>query len=460
MAVDLWMVFREHIRPTLRLAIPIAASQVSDMLTLLVDNIMVGKLGTVPLAATTFASSISVVVMLFAIGFTVAITPLAGAAFGRRDMAEVARHVKAGAIVSLTVAVILVAGLLCLAPYLSIFGAPPDVALVARPFYFWLVLSFLPRVIFGIFKQTAEAMSNTRVALIVAVLANVLNLAFNWMFIYGNLGMPQMGVEGSGFATFLARSLMAVFIWLIFIRSPFFLRLRSALRTSSLDGARLRESLRRAFFTGLPIAGQIILEVMAFAAGAVMMGWLGAVPLAAHQIAIGLASLTFMVALGLSSAATIRISQLHGKGDREGVKAAGYAAMVLVLVYNVITATLFLTLRHELPYVYVNDPAVIALAAQLLIYAGLFQIFDGMQTVGLGILRGVNDVRIPTIIATIAYGLVALPVSYICAFPLGFGAPGVWIGYLVGLAVAAGLYGRRALRGPRTTQENACGLQH
>lgn len=437
------MLLREHIRPTLRLALPVAASQVSDMLTLLVDNIMVGKLGTVPLAATTFASSISIVVMLFAIGFTVAITPLAGAAYGRRDMAEVARHVKAGAIVSLSVAILLVAALLFLTPHLSLFGAPADVALVARPFYVWLVLSFLPRVVFGIFKQTAEAMSNTRVALIVAVAANILNLGFNWLFIYGNLGMPRMGVEGSGFATFLARALMAIIIWLIFLRSPFFVRLRSALRTSSLDGARLREALRSAFFTGLPIAGQIILEVMAFAAGAVMMGWLGAVPLAAHQIAIGLASLTFMVALGLSSAATIRISQLHGKGDREGVKAAGYAAMVLVLGYNVITATLFLTLRHQLPYLYVSDPEVIALAAQLLIFAGLFQIFDGMQTVVLGVLRGVNDVRVPTIIASIAYGLVALPVSYICAFPLGLGAPGIWIGYLAGLGVAAGLYMKR-----------------
>lgn len=437
------MLLREHIRPTLRLALPVAASQVSDMLTLLVDNIMVGKLGTVPLAATTFASSISIVVMLFAIGFTVAITPLAGAAYGRRDMAEVARHVKAGAIVSLSVAILLVAALLFLTPHLSLFGAPADVAFVARPFYVWLVLSFLPRVVFGIFKQTAEAMSNTRVALIVAVAANVLNLGFNWLFIYGNLGMPRMGVEGSGFATFLARALMAIIIWLIFLRSPFFVRLRSALRTSSLDGARLREALRSAFFTGLPIAGQIILEVMAFAAGAVMMGWLGAVPLAAHQIAIGLASLTFMVALGISSAATIRISQLHGRGDREGVKAAGYAAMVLVLGYNVITATLFLTLRHQLPYLYVSDPEVIALAAQLLIFAGLFQIFDGMQTVVLGVLRGVNDVRVPTIIATVAYGLVALPVSYICAFPLGLGAPGIWIGYLGGLGVAAGLYMKR-----------------
>jgi len=437
------MLLREHLRPTLRLAIPVAASQVSDMLTLLVDNIMVGKLGTVPLAATTFATSISIVVMLFAIGFTVAITPLAGAAFGRRDMAEVARHVKAGAIVSLSIAVVLVAALLCLTPHLTMFGAPPDVAFVARPFYFWLVLSFLPRVVYGVFKQTAEAMSNTRVALIVAVLANVLNLVFNWMFIYGNLGMPAMGVEGSGFATFLARSMMAVLIWVIFVRSPFFVRLRSALRTSSLDGARLREALRSAFFTGLPIAGQIILEVMAFAAGAVMMGWLGAVPLAAHQIAIGLASITFMVALGLSSAATIRISQLVGKQDHQGIKVAGYAALLLVIVYNVITATLFLSLRHVLPYIYVNDPAVIALAAQLLIFAGLFQIFDGLQTVGLGILRGMNDVRVPTIIATIAYGLVALPISYIFAFPLGLGPQGIWIGYLVGLGVAAALYVRR-----------------
>lgn len=447
MAVALCMSVREHLRPTLRLALPVAASQVSDMLMLLVDNVMVGGLGTVALASTTFATNISIVAMLFAIGFTVAITPLAGAAVGRRDMAEVARHVKAGSVVSLGVAIVLVTCLLMATPFLSHFGVPSDVATTARPFYIWLVLSFLPRVVYGIFKQTAEALSNTRVAMIVAVSSNVLNLLFNWMFIYGNLGMPAMGVGGSGFATFLSRLLMAVVIWMIFRRSAFFAPVRQALADSAHQTLRaLRPSLVAAFRTGLPIAGQIILEVSAFAMGALMMGWLGAIPLAAHQVAIGLASLTFMVALGLSSAATIRVSQFHGKGDREGVKAAGYAAMLLVLGYNVITATFFLTLRAWLPMIYVREAEVIALASHLLIYAGLFQVFDGMQTVGLGILRGMNDVRIPTMIAWIAYGVVALPLSYICAFPAGLGPVGIWIGFLVGLAVAAGLYARRVMR--------------
>lgn len=426
-----------QLRPLVRLAMPVAISQVSDMVTVAADTIMVGRMGTLPLAAVTLGNSITIIGLLFAEGFTIAITPMAGASYARRDMADMARQVRSGSIVSGGMAILITAVLLVLSVFLDRFGAPPDVVELARPFYIWIALSILPRIAFGVFKQTAEAMSNTRVALIVSIVSNIANVAMNWVFIYGNLGMPAMGAAGAGLSTFLSRVLMVAIVLWIFTSSPFFLHLREALHSTAHTSVR---QLREAFAMGLSIAGQIVLEIAAFALGAVMMGWLGAVPLAAHQVAMNLAAFTFMVALGISSAVTIRISHFRGLRDRTNLKAAGIAALLLVLGYNVVTAIVFLTLRHWLPTWYSTDPAVVVLASNLLIFAGMFQLFDGVQCVALGILRGMADVRVPTLLSLVAYGCISLPVSYLCAFTLGMGPGGIWIGYLTGLMTAAAAY--------------------
>jgi len=446
-----------QLRPLVRLAMPVAISQVSDMVTVAADTIMVGRMGTLPLAAVTLGNSITIIGLLFAVGFTIAITPLAGASYARRDMADMARQVKSGGIVSGGVAILVTALLLVLSPFLDHFGAPADVVVLARPFYIWIVLSILPRIGFGIFKQTAEAMSNTRVALVVSILGNLTNVALNWVFIYGNMGMPAMGAAGAGLATFLSRVLMAAIVLWIFMSSPFFLRLRAALRSTMRTSV---QHVKEVFDMGLPIAGQIVLEIAAFALGAVMMGWLGAVSLAAHQVAMNLAAFTFMIALGIGSAATIRISHFRGLQDRTNLKSAGVAALLLVFGYNIVTAAIFLTFRHWLPTLYSTDPAVVDLASNLLIFAGMFQLFDGVQCVGLGVLRGMADVRVPTLLSLVAYGCISLPVSYLCAFTLGMGPGGIWVGYLVGLMTAAVAYVLRFLTlagRPLSTEPSAAG---
>jgi MATE family multidrug resistance protein len=182
------------------------------------------------------------------------------------------------------------------------------------------------------------------------------------------------------------------------------------------------------------------MEVMAFALGAIMLGWISPVAVAAHGVSINMAAITFMVALGLGSAATIRISNLRGEGNLSEARHAAYASLWMVVGYMIVVGTGYLTLRFFLPTLYVNDPAVISLAAQLLLYAAAFSLFDGLQVVGLGILRGYNDVRIPTILASISYIVITIPASYVFAFVLGFGAPGIWMGYLTGLVFASGSY--------------------
>lgn len=434
---------RSHLRETLALAAPVALSQVSDMLTVMADTVMVGHVGTVPLAAATLANTVWILGFLFPLGFTIAITPLAGAAWGERNLPAMARAVRGGARLSLLVGAVATVVLAALAPLLDRFGAPAEVASAATGYYLWIVASILPRMAFGVFKQTAEAMANTRSAMVVALVANAVNVLLNWVFIWGHWGAPAMGVAGAGLATFLSRVLMLAMMWLIWNRTSTFARLRVALRSPAvrqLDRASDRHDMRVAFRTGLPIAGQIVLEVSAFAVGAMMIGWLGAVPLAAHQVAMNLAALTFMVALGISAAATIRVSNALGAGDGRFVRDAGTAALALVLAWNAITAAMFFTLRFWLPTNYTNDPAVIALAAELLLFAAIFQIFDGSQNVGLGLLRGLNDVRIPTLMAIASYTCINIPVSYLCAFPLEMGARGVWLGFIAGLAVASILY--------------------
>lgn len=429
------MSLRTDIRSTIALAAPIAASQVSDMLTLAVDLIMVGSLGTLPLAAVTLAGTSSTMVLLFGIGFTIAMTPEIATRMARGDTQGAAACAQTGSKMSMIVAAGLVAVLLAVSPWLEVLGAPADVTAMAIPYFRWYVLSFLFRLGFGTIKQTSEALGNSRMPMMIAIAANVLNVVFNWVFIYGNLGMPAMGAEGAGFATFLSRVAAVVLGLLVWQRTSLFAPLRAQGRQSLS-----RDERKAMLVTGASIGLQITLEVMAFALGGIMVAWLGAVPLAAHQVVLNLASITFMGALGLSSAATVRVASALGSGGVGDVRRAAYVAIGIVVAFELLTALLFVLLRHDLPLLYSSDPLVLALASQLLLFAAAFQLFDGLQVVGMGILRGLNDTTVPAIMSFVAYIVLCIPLGYIAAFPLGLGAHGIWIGYVIGLTIASVAY--------------------
>ena len=422
----------KDIRDTLALAAPIAASQVSDMVTLAVDLIMVGDLGTIPLAAVTLAGTSSTMVLLFGVGFTIAMTPEIATRMARGDASGASAAARTGAIMSVLVAAVLVGLLLLASPWLGILGAPADVTEMAIPYFRWYVLSFLFRLGFGAIKQTSEALGNSRMPMMIAIAANLLNVMFNWIFIYGELGMPEMGAEGAGFATFLSRvCAVGIGVWVL-RRSSLFAPLRGHAQQTLSGKERMSLAL-----AGASIGLQITLEVAAFAFGGLMVGWLGAVPLAAHQVALNLASITFMGALGLSSAGTVRVASALGSGVAGAVRRAAHVAIGIVVAFELITAVGFILLRHELPLLYSDDPLVLVLASQLLVYAAAFQLFDGLQVVGMGILRGLNDTRVPAIMAFVAYIMLCIPLGYVIAFPLGFGAHGIWIGYVIGLTIAS-----------------------
>ncbi|MBU3700090.1 MAG: MATE family efflux transporter [Candidatus Kapabacteria bacterium] len=417
----------DDMRQTLRLAGPIAASQVSDMLTLTADAMMVGVLGSEALAAVTLAGSATTPVMLFAVGFTVAISAPAAAAWelGKHDrLLDVFRT---GRGIALAVTFGLVVALLLLSPFLHVLGSPERVTQLAVPYLRWYVASFFFRIWFGAYKQTIEASGNTRLPMLIALTANLANVLLNALLIYGWAGLPAMGVEGAGLATFLSRVLSVALIAFAWQRyGP----IASGTDAHPKPDPALRRSMLR---SGASIGAQITIEVLAFAGGAIMMGWLGTAALAAHQVAINLASITFMVALAIGSAATYRIAAAQASGDASRTRLAGMSALLLTIGFELVTATIFIVFRDVMPRWYIGEPEVIALASQLLIYAAAFQVFDGVQAAGLGILRGLHDTVVPTRIVIVAYLVISLPTSYLLGFHTELGPVGIWLGYVAGL---------------------------
>jgi multidrug resistance protein, MATE family len=425
--------FPEYLR-LLKLAIPLVLTQAGQMTVQLIDNAMVGHYGTAELAAASFANNIYIVIMLFGLGIFLGVTPLVGCARGANDDPQVAGIMKSGfALSGLMIPVITLISwsLIWIMPHL---GQTEEVVRLAIPYYRTLVIAIIPFLLFTLLKQIGEGLGNTLVAMAATIVANLINVVFNYIMIFGKFGFPEMGLLGAGYATLISRIAMplllyAGFMYLKPIRHHF-----SLMRTvqATLQG------VGRIFRIGLPIAGQLILEVSAFAFSAVMMGWMGDVPLASHQVAMGLASFTFMIANGVAMATTIRVSFQLGTRDFESMEGLSYSAVQLVVTYMGLCGLGFLLFRHQLPYIFTADMRVIDQAASLLIVAALFQLFDGLQIVCLGILRGFADVKAPMFIAGFSYTIIGLSVSYLCAFTLKMGPEGIWCGFLAGL-VAAGI---------------------
>ena len=320
--------------------------------------------------------------------------------------------------------------------FLPLMGQPPEVLELAKPYFILLCFSYLPFILFFSFKQFFEGIGNTQMAMVITLTANVVNTIVNYVLIFGKLGFPEMGLNGAGIGTLVSRIIMPLmFIYFISRKSRFVEYFKLA-RIEKIT----KERIVQLFKIGIPIAFQLIVEVTAFGIGAVMMGWLGETPLAAHQVALGLASFTYMISLGVSQANTIRVSHQIGLRDYKSMKSAAMASTHLVLLFMSLMALLFIGGKNLLPYLFTSDIEVIKIAAGLLIVAAIFQLFDGLQVVMLSTLRGMADVTVPMFIAFLAYLLVGIPTSYIFTFELNFGPQGIWFGYLVGLGTAGILF--------------------
>ena len=440
-----------YYKRNLKVAMPVMLTQFGAAMVGLADSIMVGHYGTTDLAAVSFSNALFFTVMVFTMGTLMGITPLVGHVHGRLEklMAQgttdeeiehkheqIASYLSNGLVFTGLMCLLSLAILAPCIPFLDVFGQEPEVVSCARPYYILIVLSIIPFLLFTFFKQYLEGLGNTFVAMMITLGCNLLNIFLNWIFIFGHFGFEPMGAEGAGWATLIARSLMPVCFIIAMLSKADWRRYITALRKWLIT----RREVEHLFAIGTPIGLQSFAEAFLFTASFVIIGWISKEALAAHHIANQMADLTFMLALGIGSATTIRVSHQLGKGDLHAVRMASNASVHLCLLMNTIGAAIMIFGRNYIPYIFTNDPEVVPIASTLLVIAGTLQYADGLQCIGAAMLRGIQDVRVPMRIALFAYIAVALPLGLALTFPLGLGAKGMWLAFVIALAIPAVLF--------------------
>jgi MATE family multidrug resistance protein len=422
---------QSELAATIRLAVPVVLVQLGFTTMGLVDTLMVGRLSATVLAAVALGNLYFFNVSIFGVGTLMALDPLVSQAIGARDDAGVSRAMQRGLVIAGMISVVTA---LCLAPATSVLRAlhqpaeiVPDAAAYARI----SIAGVIPYFSFVVLRQSLQAMHRVAPVVWTVIAANLSNAALNWVFVYGHLGSPAMGVAGSAVATAISRWMMALLLLGLAWKD-----LKPNL-VPVIEGIGQWSPIWKMLRLGLPIGAQQGLEVSAFGATGLLMGLFGTVPMAAHQIAITLASFTFMVPVGVATAASVRVGRAIGSGDDAHAAAAIRAAYVCGVGFMTCTAVAFLTLPHLLAAAFTKDVAVVALASTLLPIAGLFQVFDGAQAVGAGVLRGAGDTTIPLYAMLAAYWIVGVPVSAYLGFRTALGPAGLWWGFVVSLAAVA-----------------------
>jgi multidrug resistance protein, MATE family len=422
---------REDLREMRRLALPVVVVQVGLMLMGVADTVMVGHVSATALAAVALGNLYFFAWAIFGAGTLLALDPLVAQAVGARDEPAVARAVQRGLLLGLLLSLPIALGLLPAAWAFELLGQPAEVIPGAAVYDRINVIGVLPFLWFTVLRQSLQAIGALRPIVLVILGANLANVLLNWVLIFGHLGMPAMGIAGAAWATVVSRWLLAAGLAL-----SAWTAIRPALvpfRPEVLQLAPLLRMLR----LGAPIGAQQQLEFGAFGTIGLLMGWLGATQMAGHQVALNLASLTFMVPLGISAAAAVLVGRAVGAGDAARARRAAGAALLLGTGFMGLSALTFLAVPTLLAGVYTEERAVIAIAASLLPIAGVFQLFDGWQVVSIGVLRGVGDTRTPFLMNILGFWVLGLPLSWALCFRMGLGARGLWWGLVLGLAVVA-----------------------
>lgn len=445
-ARHLW---RAEILATLKLSWPIVLTNLAQTAMTATDVMLMGRLGPDALAAGALGANLYFLPLIFGLGFMLATQPMMATELGRKrhSVRDLRRTVRQGLWVAILVSLPIWAFLWNAGAILALMGQDPKLVPMADEYVHALQWATLPFFGYIVLRSFISALERPGWALVVTVLAVAFNLLANWCLIFGNLGFPALGLAGSGWATTISSTLLFAGLALVVLRERRFRRYRLFGRFWRPDWPRLMTLLK----LGSPIAGLLLFEVSLFNAAALVMGLIDAVSLAAHAIAIQIASLTFMVPLGLGQAATVRVGLAFGAGDREAVARAGWAAYVLGVGFMLVAALAMITVPHLLiaGFLDLDDPAnaaVIGTAVTFLAFAALFQVVDGAQAVGAGMLRGLHDTRVPMLLAAVGYWGIGMPLGLFFAFVLGWRGSGIWMGLCVGLAVVAVLLLRRWLK--------------
>jgi MATE family multidrug resistance protein len=422
---------RSEIETMFRLALPLIGVQVGMMFMGVVDTIMVGHLNASALAAVALGNLYFFALSIFVFGTLMALDPLVSQAVGARDSETVARSVQRGIVLACLLSVVTSGLLFAAAPLLRITRQPAELVPIAAAYAAASVPGTLPLFVFIVFRQTLQATGRVAPMIAAVIGANIVNAFLNWVMIFGHLGFPPLGAVGSAWASTISRWFMCIL--LITIVWKHLRALLVPVRPSSLQWGPLLQLLR----LGAPIGFQAVLEFSAFAAVALLMGWLGPVQMAGHQVAINLASLTFMVPFGIAGAAAVLVGHAIGRADAPSARRAAADALVVGAAFMLLCGVVFLVFPSRLAGVYSTDLGVIAIAATLIPIAGVFQVFDGLQVVAAGILRGAGDTRAPLVVNLVGFWLIGMPISVYLGLRTPAGAEGLWWGLVAGLAAVA-----------------------
>ena len=406
------------------------------------DNVMVGQLGTAELAAVSLGNSFVFIAMSLGIGFSTAITPLVAEADASNNISEGKNAFKHGLLLCTILSVLLFLIIILLKPIMYYMDQPKEVVELAIPYLNFVSLSLIPLIVFQALKQFSDGLSNTKYPMYATILANVINITLNYLLIFGTFGFPELGITGAAIGTLISRIIMVYFLWMIFKKKEKFKPYITGLNFRKIE----KKVTNKLFNLGFPSALQMFFEVGIFTAAIWLSGVLGKNPQAANQIALNLSSMTFMVGIGLSVAAMVRVGNQKGLNDFVSLRRIAFSIFFLTFLIEIIFASFFLIFRDWLPTLYldqntlinINDnKEVVIIASKLLLVAAFFQIFDGLQVAILGALRGLQDVKIPAFITFISYWIIGFPVSYYLGLHTSLESIGIWIGLFTGLFAAS-----------------------
>ena len=434
--------YTREFKYNLSLSIPVILGLLGHTIVQLVDNIMVGQLGTTELAAISLGNSFVFIAMSLGIGFSTAITPLVAQADGRKDRNAAQSVLSHGVVLCTVLGVSLFIAVFSARNLMYSMGQPPAVVEFAFPYLKWVAASLIPLIIFQAYKQFADGLSKTRPAMYATVFSNILNIILNYFLIFGYGGFPKMGVEGAAIGTLVARVGAVIFMLLFIHYHPLFkgYSLKISFKKQKLS------LFKKILSLGFPSALQMFFEVTFFTMAIWMSGILGKNSQAANQIALNLSSMTFMFAMGLGVVAMIRVGNQFGRKTYADLRRIAISLFLLIGLFDVLFCGIYLSFNEQLPWIYLehygaDTPAdtleVVSIAAGLLLVSGFFQITDGLQAVILGALRGIQDVNVPTTLTFISYMVIGLPVSYYLGLKTSLGAVGIWLGLLTGLSTSA-----------------------
>ena len=426
----------------LKLAFPVILGMVGHIFVSFADNIMVGQLGAAELAAVSLGNSFFFIAMSLGVGFASAITPIVAEADSSKNILGVRNAFKHGLILCAISSIFLYIAMVLATPFMYKMNQPSDVVDLAIPYLNIISLSIIPLVVFEALKRFSDGLSRTKYPMYATVLANIINITINYLLIFGSFGFPKLGVVGAGLGTLISRIIMVFFLWIIFIKKEKFKLYVFDLKFKVMDSKIFKKIIN----IGFPSALQMLFEVGMFTAAIWISGVLGKNFQAANQIAFNLSAMTFMVGVGLSVAAMIRVGNQKGLSDFVSLRRIAFSVFILTLLIEIIFAVMFLLLRDWLPTLYldtnniaktIENSEVILIASELLVIVALFQIFDGLQVAILGALKGMQDVKIPTLITFIAYWIIGFPICFYLGLYTSLKSSGIWIGLSIGLISAS-----------------------